>query len=128
MTAHGVPDILGLCTKANALLNGALSREPEAVGFLAHDGVRLGSCLDHGLRVQHGRIVPAWDTRPVKKRKRPRDPNQLAKLIVDVVTGEHGNDSPPQAEPEEAARRRKDGREKAKKAAAAIVRGIRLIS
>ena len=29
-----------------------------------------------------------WDTWGVKKPKRPRDPNQLAKHIVDIATGE----------------------------------------
>ncbi len=29
-----------------------------------------------------------------KKPKRPRDPNQLAKLILDITTGEAANDSP----------------------------------
>ena len=29
-----------------------------------------------------------------KRPKRPRDPNQLAKLIVDITTGECPNDSP----------------------------------
>ena len=29
-----------------------------------------------------------------KRPKRPRDPNQLAKLIVDITTGERPNDSP----------------------------------
>lgn len=31
----------------------------------------------------------------VKKRKRPRDPNQLAKLIADMATGDADPDSPP---------------------------------
>jgi len=30
----------------------------------------------------------------MKKPKRPRDPNQLAKLIVEITTGERPNDSP----------------------------------
>jgi hypothetical protein len=29
-----------------------------------------------------------------KQPKRPRDPNQLAKLILDITTGERQNDSP----------------------------------
>jgi len=29
-----------------------------------------------------------------KHPKRPRDPNQLAKLILDITTGERPNDSP----------------------------------
>jgi len=33
-----------------------------------------------------------------KRPKRPRDPNQLAKLIVDMTTGEVPNDSPKEAE------------------------------
>jgi hypothetical protein len=32
---------------------------------------------------------------PDRSRKRPRDPNQLGKLIVDIATGETG-DTPPQ--------------------------------
>ncbi|MGN6373917.1 MAG: histone H1 [Solirubrobacteraceae bacterium] len=32
---------------------------------------------------------------PDRSRKRPRDPNQLGKLIVDIATGE-ADDSPPQ--------------------------------
>ena len=38
-----------------------------------------------------------------KRPKRPRDPNQLAKLIVDISTGELPNDSPrtnPTTEPQ----------------------------
>jgi hypothetical protein len=29
-----------------------------------------------------------WHTRPVVKRTRPRDPNQLAKLVFDIASGE----------------------------------------
>ena len=55
----------------------------------------------------------------MKKPKRPRDPNQLAKLIVDMTTGEVPNDSP--KEPESAATKakraggRKGGKARAKK-------------
>ena len=44
-----------------------------------------------------------------KRPTRPRDVNQLAKLIVDMSTGESPNDSP-KAEAEETAWRRKGGR------------------
>jgi len=45
-----------------------------------------------------------------KRPKRPRDPNQLAKLIVDISTGERANDAPPTQEAEETGWRRKGGR------------------
>jgi hypothetical protein len=44
-----------------------------------------------------------------KKPKRPRDPNQLAKLIVDISTGEVPNDSPKGPETPASAARRKGG-------------------
>jgi hypothetical protein len=34
-----------------------------------------------------------------KHPKRPRDPNQLAKLVVDLATGEAGDPSPPVGTP-----------------------------
>lgn len=40
---------------------------------------------------------------------RPRDPNQLAKLIVDITTGERPNDSPRGPETPATAARRKGG-------------------
>jgi hypothetical protein len=49
-----------------------------------------------------------------KNPKRPRDPNQLAKLIVDIATGEEGNSHP---EPMDAKKRKaglKGGNERAK--------------
>jgi hypothetical protein len=50
-----------------------------------------------------------------KNPKRPRDPNQLAKLMLDITTGELPNDSPrPGPEPQETAWRRKGGRKGAK--------------
>ncbi|MFI4991611.1 MAG: histone H1 [Solirubrobacterales bacterium] len=39
---------------------------------------------------------------PDRSRKRPRDPNQLGKLIVDIATGE-AEDAPPQSEKNQAA-------------------------
>jgi hypothetical protein len=44
-----------------------------------------------------------------KKPKRPRDPNQLAKLIVDMSTGEVPNDSPKEPESPATQARRKGG-------------------
>ena len=63
-----------------------------------------------------------------KKPKRPRDPNQLAKLIVDITTGEVPNDSPkgPDA-PAIQARRKgglKGGKARAKKLSATKRRRI----
>jgi len=56
-----------------------------------------------------------------KRPKRPRDPNQLAKLVVEIATGERRNESPKlQAEPEETAWRRKGGRKGGKKRAKAL--------
>lgn len=43
------------------------------------------------------------------KPKRPRDPNQLAKLIADISTGEAENDSPDQDESHSTERARKGG-------------------
>jgi hypothetical protein len=43
------------------------------------------------------------------KPKRPRDPNQLAKLILDMTTGEVANDSPKAPETPGTAARRKGG-------------------
>jgi hypothetical protein len=41
-------------------------------------------------------FTSAWHIQPVPKRsstpKRPRDPNQLAKLIVDIATGQAPRD------------------------------------
>ena len=39
---------------------------------------------------------------PDRSRKRPRDPNQLGKLIVDIATGE-ADDAPPESEKNPAA-------------------------
>jgi hypothetical protein len=39
---------------------------------------------------------------PDRSRKRPRDPNQLGKLIVDIATGE-ADDTPPESEKNPAA-------------------------
>jgi hypothetical protein len=44
---------------------------------------------------------PRWDTRDVANPKRPRDPNQRAKLIVDIATGE--SDAPRAPSPKNAA-------------------------
>jgi len=43
------------------------------------------------------------------KPKRPRDPNQLAKLILDMTTGDAANDSPKAPESPATAARRKGG-------------------
>ena len=45
----------------------------------------------------------------VKHPKRPRDLSQLAKLIVDITTGERPNDSRPEPETAARASRRKGG-------------------
>lgn len=54
-----------------------------------------------------------------KRPARPRDPNQLAKLILDMTTGDVANDSPTQPmSPATAARRKgglKGGKARAKK-------------
>jgi hypothetical protein len=55
-----------------------------------------------------------------KRPARPRDPNQLAKLILDITTGERPNDSPRPgpADPKTAARRKgglKGGKARARK-------------
>jgi len=55
------------------------------------------------------------------KPKRPRDPNQLAKLIVEIATGERPNDSPGPATAATAARRKgglAGGKARAKKLSA----------
>ena len=50
-----------------------------------------------------------------KRPRRPRDPSQLARLIVDIATGETANDSPRlEQEPKETVWRRKGGRKGAK--------------
>ena len=43
------------------------------------------------------------------KPKRPRDPNQLAKLILDMTTGETTNDSPKAKDTPATEARRKGG-------------------
>ena len=40
---------------------------------------------------------------PDRSRKRPRDPNQLGKLIVDIATGESDDAPPPETEKNPAA-------------------------
>ena len=63
-----------------------------------------------------------------KRPKRPRDPNQLAKLIVDISTGERPNDSPKgPVTPATEARRKgglKGGKARAKKLSPAKRRRI----
>ncbi len=49
-----------------------------------------------------------------KKPKRPRDPNQLAKLIVDISTGEEENTRPTEKDPAAAAMGKKGGAARAK--------------
>ena len=44
-----------------------------------------------------------------KRPARPRDPNQLAKLILDMTTGDAANDSPKAPESAATAARRKGG-------------------
>ncbi len=44
-----------------------------------------------------------------KRPKRPRDPNQLARLILDMTTGERQNDSPKAPDSSQTAARRKGG-------------------
>jgi hypothetical protein len=44
-----------------------------------------------------------------KRPARPRDPNQLAKLILDMTTGEVANDSPTAPESQAIQARRKGG-------------------
>jgi hypothetical protein len=44
-----------------------------------------------------------------KRPKRPRDPNQLAKLIVEIATGERPNDSPKGPDSPATEARRKGG-------------------
>jgi hypothetical protein len=39
-----------------------------------------------------------------RRAKRPRDPNQLAKLIADIATGEQEDKAPPKGEMEELGR------------------------
>ena len=46
----------------------------------------------------------------MRKPKRPRDPNELAKLIVDMTTGEVPNDSPEGQESAATAAKRTGGR------------------
>ncbi len=45
----------------------------------------------------------------MKKRKMPRDPNQRAKLIVDMVLGEAEPESAPEKDPERVERGKKGG-------------------
>lgn len=54
------------------------------------------------------------------KPKRPRDPNQLAKLILDITTGERPNDSPKEPESTATLARRKGGRKGGKARAKAM--------
>ena len=61
----------------------------------------------------------------MKKPSRPRDPNQLAKLILDMTTGEIPNDSPKGPEPQETTWRRKGGRKGGKARAKALSPGKR---
>lgn len=64
-------------------------------------------------------LAPLWHTRlMVKRPKRPRDPAQLAKLIVDIATGEAADQARRPETPEIEARRRgglKGGKARAKK-------------
>ena len=53
----------------------------------------LGRLKGHCISLVHARS--AGDTVPMKKTPtRPRDPNQLAKHIVEMSTGDRPNDSP----------------------------------
>jgi len=71
--------------------------------------------------------VTACDTSGMAKQPaRPRDPNQLARLILDVATGERNNDSPrPGDEPQETAWRQKGGRKGGKARAKKLSAGKR---
>lgn len=66
--------------------------------------------------------MPPCDTHLMAKRPpRPRDPNQLAKLIVDIATGEAENVRPAKSTPATEARRKgglKGGKARAKKLSA----------
>ncbi len=42
---------------------------------------------------------PCYNERMSKNPKRPRDPNQLGKLIVDIATGEEENEKPQEKDP-----------------------------
>jgi hypothetical protein len=64
-------------------------------------------------------VYVSWDTPLMAKRPaRPRDPNQLAKLIADIATGEAENVKPAPTTPATEARRKgglKGGKARAKK-------------
>jgi hypothetical protein len=68
----------------------------------------------------------------MKRPKRPRDLNVLAKLIVDMSTGETPNDSPKEPEsPATAARRKggvKGGKARAKKLSSKTLRKIAVLA
>lgn len=49
-----------------------------------------------------------------KTPKRPRDPNQLAKLICDIATGKDENDQPEEKDPSAVAMGKKGGTARAK--------------
>lgn len=49
-----------------------------------------------------------------KNPKRPRDPNQLAKMIVDIATGEEENEKPQKKDPAAVALGKKGGAVRAK--------------
>lgn len=44
--------------------------------------------------LRSGARLPCYASAMAKHPPRPRDPNQLAKLILDITTGERPNDSP----------------------------------
>ena len=70
-------------------------------------------------------LAPLCDTPGMAKRpKRPRDPNQLAKLVVDIATGEAENVKP--VAPREAQRKGglKGGKARARKLSANKRRAI----
>jgi hypothetical protein len=66
-----------------------------------------------------------------KRPKRPRDVNQLAKLIVDIATGEAENTRPAPETPATAARRKgglKGGKMRAKKLSSKVRRAIAVLA
>ena len=60
----------------------------------------------------------------MSKPKRPRDPNQLAKLIVDIATGEAENTKPAAPHPDRRKGGLKGGKARAKALSARKRRGI----
>jgi hypothetical protein len=51
------------------------------------DGLRIAAVWE-ALRQFNAGLLPTVDVASMKTPKRPRDPNQLAKSIIDIATGE----------------------------------------